>query len=514
MTKRSLHVLPAFLTVSSLTLLSRMLGLVRDIAMAAWLGSGVMAELFLIAFKLPNMFRRLFAEGAFTAAFVPSYHEAQKQGQAAGNRMASLCLAWMLIALAILTLAAELFMPGVLSLFAPGLQRDAALMDQAVTFARITFPYLTCIALASFLAARLQANGRMAAYAFVPVWLNVVLIATLFGNAEAPAETIAWSLCWAVLAAGVVQLLWMVAATLRHQQLALPSWPAPNPHVKAFFRRLGPGILGAGVVQINIWIDVLIATFFPGAVAWLYYADRVAQLPLALIGTAMGTALLPALSKAKHAPHHPQNTPSHAKALQATHTSWMLVLPAAAGLILMAEPIIALLFERGAFTEATRHAVALALQAYAIGLPAFVWLKLLATRCFAEGNTTLPVQCAVFGLLMNLVLNLLFIWQFPAFGLPPHMGLALATSLAAWLQGWLLYRAMHRRGWQEGALPRLHFGIAVILSCALMCLALWAMSAMHVATGFTTQLLHVLGTIALSAVVFFAALRLLTPRKS
>lgn len=461
--------LRSVVTVGAWTGASRILGFVRDIAIAARLGAGPEADAFFVALKLPNFFRRLFGEGAFAAAFVPMFAGSLAgEGREAARRVAEGALAVMVTALATLTLLAILFMPQAMMVLAPGFVNDPERFALAVELTRITFPYLLLICVVALLSGVLNGLDRFAAAAGAPVLFNLCLIAGLFA---APVIGIGavHGLAWGVAASGIAQLVLLaVAVGAAGLPLRLPR-PRLTPEVRALLRRMVPGAIGAGVTQINLMIDVIIASLLPqGAIAFLYYADRVAQLPLGVIGTAVGTALLPVLSRQVRSGDGTKAVDTQNRAAE---LALLLTLPAAAGLIACALPIVSVLFERGAFGVEQSRATALALAAYGVGLPAFVLVKVFAPGFFARGDTATPVKIGISCVVLNLVLNLALI------GPLAHVGVALATSLAAWANAGALAFVLRRHGrWREDARlvsRTLRIGLAAVL----MGLALWAVRA-------------------------------------
>src|SRR5258706_4699516 len=369
---------------------------------AGLLGAGPLADAFLIAFKLPNLFRRLFAEGAFSAAFVPLFGGLlARDGRAAAERIAGQTLAWLTATLLALTVLAELVMPALMLALAPGFVGDPARFDAAVALTRITFPYLLFIALTALLGGMLNALDRFAAAAAAPILLNVVMIAAAlvlppWVGGAAPA------LAWGVFVAGALQLVWLAGACRAAGcALALP-WPRWEPGVRRLLQLLGPGAFGAGAVQIGLMINVILASLLaPGSVSFLYYADRIVQLPLGVVGAAIATALLPALTRDLQRGEAAARTTLD----RALEGALALTLPAMAGLVVLAEPIIAVLFQRGAFDAAATHATAATLAGFALGLPAYVLVKVLAPAFFAREDTRTPVRAAVIALVVNLVLD-------------------------------------------------------------------------------------------------------------
>jgi len=425
-------------TVGGFTMASRVLGFVRDILIAAILGAGLLADVFFVAFKLPNLFRRLFAEGAFSAAFVPLFAGSiEDDGEQAARKFAEEALGVLLWALLGFVAVAEIAMPLAMYGFAPGFAADAAKFDLAVQLTRITFPYLLFISLVSLLAGVLNSLGRFAAAAATPILLNVCLIGAILGlspHLPSPAHALAWG----VAAAGAVQFLWLYFHCVRAGMRLRPRRPRLTPGVRTLLRRMAPVAIGAGVYQINLLIDTIIASLLPaGSISFLFFADRVNQLPLGVIGLAVGTALLPLLSRQVRAGDEAAANRSQNRALE---FSLLLTLPAAAALIVIAEPVIIVLFQRGAFTADQSKATAAALAVYAMGLPAYVLVKTLATGFFAREDTATPIKIGVFCLLVNLVLNLLLMGPFK------HVGIAMATAASAWVNAGLLSFVLRRRG--------------------------------------------------------------------
>jgi putative peptidoglycan lipid II flippase len=425
-------------TVGGYTLASRLLGFVRDILIAASLGTGPVADAFFVALRVPNFMRTLFAEGAFNVAFVPQFASMlERDGLAAARRLAEEVLTVLLVALLAVVIAAQVAMPWLMYALAPGFADEPAKFDLTITLTRLTFPYLMFISLAALLGGILNSLYRFAAAAATPILLNlclIVAILTLGRITETPGHALAYGVSFA----GAVQFVWLVIACRRAGIELRLRWPRLTPSVRRLLVVIAPAALGAGVAQVNLLVSVIIASLLPGgAVSYLYYADRLNQVPIGVIGVAVGTALLPLLSRQIRAnelvaAHYSQN--------RALEIALFLTLPAATALVVAAHPIIATLFERGAFGPEASEAAANALMAYAAGLPAFVLIKVLTPGFFARQDTRTPVLIAVFCVVLNVALN------FALMQVLGHVGLALSLSVASWLNVALLARTLNRRG--------------------------------------------------------------------
>lgn len=430
-----------FATVGGATATSRVLGFVRDIFIAAALGTGPVADAFFVAFRFPNLFRRLFAEGAFNSAFVPLFAKAlEGEGDAAGRRFGEEALAALLTALLVFVALAEIAMPLLMLVLAPGFVSDPEKFDLAVLLTRIAFPYLALVSLVAFYSGVLNARGRFAAAAFAPALLNVVFIVALvlvlwLGYADSPKAGIVLS--WATLAGGIAQLLVVLYASARERMVFRLRRPRLTAGVRRLWSLAVPGILAGGIIQINIVVGTMIASMAAGAVSYLYYADRIYQLPLGIVGIAIGVVLLPDLSRQLRAGRmdivdHLQN--------RSLEFSMALTLPAAVALVVMAVPIIAVLFERASFTASDTVATAQALAAFAVGLPAFVLVKVFSPGYFAREDTRTPMIFAGISVAVNVALSLIL---FPFLA---HIGIAIATSVAGWVNAGLLAVVLARRG--------------------------------------------------------------------
>jgi len=432
----------AIATVGGFTLLSRLVGFVRDIVLSAVLGSGAVADAFFVAFKLPNFFRRLFAEGAFSAAFVPLFarelHGGGRDDAMAFARQAQACLLLVLVPFTALLIAT---MPWAMTLLAPGMRDDAATFAMAIDFGRVAFPYLLFISLASLYGGVLNSIDRFAHVAATPILLNLTLIGAVLGLTPfLPNSGYAASIGVAI--AGVLQWLWLLTACARDDvamKLVRPRWTA---RVARLVKLAAPVAVGGGVQQISVMLDVVWASLLPvGTISALYYADRIAQLPLGVVGIAIGTALLPLLARELRAGHTEQAQANQNRAIE---FGLLFSLPAAVAIWLLADPIIRVLFERGRFGPDDTWRTAGALAAFSVGLPAFVLVKALTPGFFAREDTRTPLYIGVAAITANVALNIFFLFATQL----AHVGIALASSLSGWLNAALLATVLlTRRQW-------------------------------------------------------------------
>ncbi len=453
-------------TVGGWTMGSRVLGFVRDILIAGLLGAGQVTDAFFVALQLPNIFRRLFAEGAFNAAFVPLFAgELTESGRAAARAFAERVFGVMLSVLIVFSLLVEIFMPEVMSVIAGGFLDDPVKFQLAVDFARLTFPYLLFVSLAAMLSGILNTLERFVAAAAAPILLNIVLIGALAGVSFGWLPDPGLALSWGVLIAGVGQFLWLAAACARAGLLPAVPRLVMGPKVRRLFVLMGPGLVGAGVYQINILIGVRLASELPeGSVSFLYFADRVNQLPLGVVGAAVGVALLPLLSRQLKEGNDEAARENQNRAIE---FAMLLTVPAAAALLVLPEPIVTVLFERGQFGSDDARATAAALTAYATGLPAYVLIKALAPGFFAREDTSTPVKVAAIAVVANIAVALSLM------PLLAHVGIALAAAVSAWVNAGALAILLYRRGLlvPDGRLKnRL---LLIVLSSSAMAVALW-----------------------------------------
>ncbi|MAM95832.1 murein biosynthesis integral membrane protein MurJ [Parvibaculum sp.] len=451
-------------TVGGTTLISRLLGFLRDVMVAAALGTGPIADAFFVAFRFPNMFRSIFAEGAFNSAFVPLFAKRlEGEGENAARRFAEDALAVLLVALLVLTVAAELAMPWLMLVFAPGFSQDPQKFAWAVEFTRIAFPYLLFISLTALQSAILNSLGRFFPGAAAPVMLNVTMIlAILFlvPLTDNPGR----ALSWGVAAAGVVQFVWLTVSLWRAGMVLRLRLPKLTPDVHRLFRLGVPGVIAGGITQVNLTIGTMIASLQAGAVSWLYYADRIYQLPLAVIGIAIGIVLLPELSRRLRAEDAEGASWSQNRAVE---FSMLLTVPAATGAAVLAFDIIRVLFERGAFARADTEATALALVIYAVGLPAFVLIKVFQPAFFAREDTKTPLRFAAISIAVNIATSFALFFSFG------FAGIATGTTLAAWVNAGQLGTRLYRRGEFAPDTQLLRRLPLTLLASAGMGVALW-----------------------------------------
>ena len=440
-------VVSSSVSVGGLTLVSRVFGLVRDVVFANFIGAGPAADAFFVAFKIPNFFRRLFAEGAFNQAFVPVLSD-YKQNYSPDKvrylvaRVAG-TLATIIFGFVLLVLLAPqvLSIPFALGYFF-GQEPDDPLKYAYVTdMLRLTFPYLLLISLTALSGAVLNTYDRFAVPAMTPVFLNICLILAAFFIAPQMSVP-AYGLAWGVLAAGAVQLAFQLPALRRIHMLSMPKWGWSDPGVKRILTLMLPAMFGVSVSQINLLLDTLLAVFLPtGSVSWLYYSDRLSELPLGVFGIAIATVILPNLSK-----QHFSNSIERFSAVLdwALRMVLLIGLPAAVALLLLAKPILATLFFYGDFSVKDLSMSALSLQAYGVGLLGFMLIKVLAPAYFAREDMKTPVRIAVTAMLVNMGLNVIFVlWLHSQYRIG-HVGLAAATTMSAFLNAYLLLRGLSR----------------------------------------------------------------------
>lgn len=506
------------LTVSVMTMLSRVLGLVRDIVFANIIGAQAGADAFFLAFKIPNFFRRLFAEGAFAQAFVPVLSEYREKGsyKAVKGLIDRIC-GCLGVTLLTVTVLVILGAPIVTGIFAPGFWNDPEKFDLAQEMLRITFPYLLLISLTGFAGAILNSYDRFAIPAFTPVLLNICLIAAAAWVSPYFNPPVI-ALAWGVLVAGAVQLAFQLPFLWQLRLLPAPKVDFLDPGVKRVMLLMAPAIFGVSVSQINLLLDTVLASFLPaGSISWLYYSDRLVELPLGTIAIAIGTVILPSLSRQ----HVTEDSARFSRTMDwALRCILLIALPAAVALFILSEPILITLFGYGKTTVADIAMASLSLKSYALGLLAFMLIKVLAPGYFSRQDTKTPVKIGIIAMIINMLLNLAlviplhFLWQIG------HVGLALATSLSAFVNASLLYRGLRKKnvyhpiaGWRLYFL-RLLFANGVMATILLFSFHVLSDGVVHDWSALSsmyrvlfTGLICFVGLFAYSLALFIAGLR-------
>lgn len=458
--------------VSVMTMLSRVMGLARDVVIAALFGSGSGADAFFVAFKVPNFLRRLFAEGAFNQAFVPVLSEYATQRTREEVRELLDAVSGSLAAVLLLITALAMFAaPWLVWAFAPGFSRDPEKLALTADMLRLTFPYLFLISLTAFSGSVLNTWNRFAVPAFTPVLLNLSLIGAALWLTPWMSDP-AMALAWGVLIAGAAQLLFQVPFLARQGLMPRP-WPNfAHEGVRRILKLMMPALFGVSVSQINLLLDTVLASLLAaGSVSWLYYSDRLVELPLGVFGIAIGTVILPALSK-----RHAEQSAEHFAAMLdwAIRAVLLLGLPAALALTILAEPLLITLFHYGAMTDHDISMAAMSLRAYSVGLVAFMLIKVLAPGFFARQDTRTPVKVGILAMVANMVFNLMLIWPLA------HAGLALATALSAFLNAGLLGLLLRREGVLVFQPGWRRYGLQLLGGCVLMGAGLsWLSPAWH-----------------------------------
>jgi len=431
--------------VGAMTLISRVLGLLRDIIFANLFGASGGTDAFFVAFKIPNFMRRLFAEGAFSQAFVPvfsEYRETRSRDELKDllNHVAGSLGGFLLILSSLGSLAAPLLV----YLFAPGFSDEPERFQLTAAMLTITFPYIFFIALTALAGGVLNSFNKFAVPAFTPVLLNLCLISAAVWGSDYFAQPV-MALAWGVAAAGLLQLLFQFPFLLRLGMLPIPHFRRAHEGVKKILKLMLPAIVGSSVAQINLLFDTIIASFLvTGSVSWLYYSDRLVEFPLGVFGIALATVILPNLSK-----HHAQKSAeSFNRTLDwSLRLTSLIAIPAALGLLLLAGPLLSTLFGYGEFSQHDTQMASLSLMAYALGLPAFIYIKVLAPGYYARQDTRTPVRIGIQAMIANMLLNLLFVVPLVMLEFSgPHVGLALATAASAYMNAFMLYRGLRKQG--------------------------------------------------------------------
>ena len=416
-------------TFGFFTIISRLLGYLRDIFIAIFLGTGVLADVFFVAFRIPNTFRRLFSEGTFNAAFVPSYASEMVKGKKQSNRFANNIFNILFLSLLFLVFVVQIFMPAFVSIIAPGFVNDFEKMNLAINLTRITFPFLFFICLASFFSAILNSHNKFAVTSAAPIILNIILILILIFS-KSLGDQLVYYLSYGVSLAGILQLLFLYKFVIKYYSLKFNFKIKLDNKVKIFFKKLLPSIFSSGVTQINILVGTIIASFQASAVSYLYYADRIYQINLAIAGIAIGVVILPQLSK-----HIKSNKKNMILLIQnkALELSLFLSLPASVALLIGSEQIISALFGYGSFNEFSVSNSAKALYYFALGLPAFSLIKVFSTFFFANQDTKTPFYISLISVMVNIIISISYFNKIGFIIIP------IATTISSWFNSIILF---------------------------------------------------------------------------
>lgn len=483
------------------TFISRIFGLVRDLLVASNFGASMYADAFNVAFKLPNFFRSIFAEGAFSSAFVPLFSgklahvDKEKALEFANNALTILTLS-----VFILVAVFEVVMPLVILILAPGFEDDAFKLDLTIYLTRITTPYLIFITLVTFFSCVLSGFGKFASQAASPIILNLVMIIALYFFDGESAHT-AIMLAWSVFIGGVLQLIVIYMAVRKRKLRIKFVKPQFNADIKKLLKNMAPAVIGSGVSQINLWIGTIIATTIPGAVSLIYYADRITQLPLALIGVSIGIVILPTLSKHVKSGQMEKYVETQNRAIE---ISLLFSLPCTIALLVISQPVIYVLFQHGMFTAADTKNTALALITLSIGIPAYIMNKIMIPSFFAVEDTKTPVRISIFCVVLNTISNLILVNHLE------HVGITLSTAIIAWLNIVLLFAFAIKRElfFFDATIKRKV--MRLLLSGAIMYIYLHNMLGILESYIYSTSKLYSIGAlifiICTSSLVYFAAI--------
>ena len=418
-----MNLLSSTYVFSFFTLLSRVLGYLRDILIAIFLGASIFADAFFVAFRLPNTFRRLFAEGTFNAAFIPSYVSEKTKNQKRGKKFADETLSILILILFFTVLLVEIFTPYIVYLIAPGFLENNEKFNLAVEFTRITFPFLLFVSISSFFSGILNSNNKFAAAAAAPIILNIILILSLLAS-YLFGLNFAKQLSYGVTLAGIIQMIFLIFITKKYYRPSIEFKTTLSSKVKFFFKKLLPSVLSSGVTQINILVGTIIASFEASAVSYLYYADRIYQINLAIAGVAVGTVSLPVLSKAFKQKKFFKISNIQSRSIE---LSLLFSIPASLGLIIASKEIVNALFGYGSFTIENINMTASALKYFGYGIPAFALIKVLSNFFFARNNTKTPFYISTFIVLLNIFISITFFNKLGFIIIP------IATSISAWI---------------------------------------------------------------------------------
>lgn len=484
-----------FLTVSFFISISRILGFIRDILIANYIGVSALSDAFFSAFRLPNFFRRIFAEGAFNSAFVPIFvAKLQDQNDRNEKQFAQNIFSWLFYTLFLFTIILQIFMPFAMKILFPGFFNDLEKSQLLINLSRITVFYLLFISLVSLFSGILNSLNKFAVPASSPIILNLTLIASIFVF-HSITPNYGYALSWGVFCAGILQFLIISFFSYRAGFFLYPKLPKLTPDIKKFFRKLLPGLVGANVMQINLMVDSIFASMIAGAMSYLYYADRINQLPLAMIGIAINIALLPNLSRKIK-----DQDLNHAVSIQnlAIEVGLFLVIPATLALTVISHPIISTLFERGAFKAEQSAVVAKALMFYSFGLPSYVLVKIMEPAFFARGDTKTPMKIAIICLISNVILNYVFF----VFKLD-FIGIILASVLSSYLNLSLLFYLLIKKKFFYFTKNFLQKVMQIILPAIAMAISLKTIDIFFRNNHYLNKICQLILMIGIGLIVYF-----------
>lgn len=483
--------------VALLTLLSRCFGLARELFIATTFGCTAIADCVNIAFKLPNLFRRIFGEGALSAVFIPIFNEKLLHSKSSAIRFSGEVFTLLLLTLIALAIIMQIFMPYLMVLIAPGFYLKNEKYDLAIILCRITTPYLIFISITALFGGMLNSVKKFASFAFTPIIMNICVIAfTLALQKKIPAH---YGISISLLIAGILQIGFMYFCLVRAQLTFSMLFHIKDKDVKNFLKNMGPATMSSGAQQLNLFISQSIASFLPGAVSILSYADRLYQLPLALIGVTFGTILLPKLSQL-----YQKNNYSEANFLQnkAIKIALFISIPAMFGLIMLANPIIHIIYERGAFSTKDTVDTSCALTAFAFGLPAFILAKILTPIFYANLDTKTPYKITLYSLGINTLINFLLLIPLE------HFGIAIGSSIAAWINVWLLNKYTKNYGNFRITSDTKLFALKILFNSVLMSMFIYLTQYyfrhLFYSEHFIIKVISLLGTISVAILIFIS----------